>query len=469
MNPMYVGLASQVCFANDNDALIPELWARESVRILEESMTMANLVHRDFSNEIKNFGDLVHTRKPSQAVGRRRTDADEYVEADVSVTDIRVPLDQWFYDSFIIKDGEASMAMSDLIAVHLVPRVQGIARQVDRMLLGQVHKFFKGPTQRAGKLGGLSSSTTRDYLLEVNELFNTQKAYDDDRNLMLTPYSETALLKTDLFTKVNESGESAALRKATIGSLYNLALRRAVNANWASSANADTVAGTVTNALAAGVGGSQVVVVTSYEVNAGEFVVAATNGQPTWASARTASTNTTAVTLNEVNKYATGASDVLTVYKKADAAASYAAGHAKYVRVDGHTADKNPRVGQLIAFGTTTRHVYTIIEAVNVSTTSTDMLLDRPLDVAVADNDLAFPGPAGSINFAFHKNAIAMVSRPVAAPQDPYVRTAVADHNGVGMRIVMQYDSKKGGTRVNLDLLAGTGVLDLDLGVVLLG
>ncbi len=32
-------------FANDNDALIPELWARESIAVLEENMVMAMLIH----------------------------------------------------------------------------------------------------------------------------------------------------------------------------------------------------------------------------------------------------------------------------------------------------------------------------------------------------------------------------------------------------------------------------------------
>jgi hypothetical protein len=33
-------------FANDIQALIPELWANESLAILRENMVVANLVHR---------------------------------------------------------------------------------------------------------------------------------------------------------------------------------------------------------------------------------------------------------------------------------------------------------------------------------------------------------------------------------------------------------------------------------------
>jgi hypothetical protein len=49
------------------------------------------------------------------------------------------------------------------------------------------------------------------------------------------------------------------------------------------------------------------------------------------------------------------------------------------------------------------------------------------------------------------------------------VRSAIGVHNGVAMRVLMQYDSKAGGTRVNLDILAGVAVLDFALGTLLLG
>jgi hypothetical protein len=40
--------------AHPYDCLVPELWAKESLRILEENMVVANLVHRDFGKEFDN-------------------------------------------------------------------------------------------------------------------------------------------------------------------------------------------------------------------------------------------------------------------------------------------------------------------------------------------------------------------------------------------------------------------------------
>ena len=48
----------------------------EGLAILEENMVMANLVHRDFENEIAKFGDVVNTRKPGEFKDSPEDDGD---------------------------------------------------------------------------------------------------------------------------------------------------------------------------------------------------------------------------------------------------------------------------------------------------------------------------------------------------------------------------------------------------------
>jgi hypothetical protein len=125
----------------------------------------------------------------------------------------------------------------------------------------------------------------------------------------------------------------------------------------------------------------------------------------------------------------------------------------------------------LIAFGTGgSRHTYTIIEVDTVSETNTKVMLDRPLEYSVALNDDAFPGPAGSINWAMHRECVALVSRPLAVPANSMgVLSGQGAYNGIGMRVSMQYDIDAGGTVVNCDILAGIKELDTNLAVALLG
>src|SRR5579864_6761121 len=146
MNKLYVMAARIVCYANDNSAFIPSIWSQMGLAILEENMVMAGLVHRDFENDVKEFGDTVKTRRPGTFGIRRKTDATTLTQQDANATNVDVKLDQWFYTSFVIKDGERSKSFQDLVTVYLLPGMQTIARAVDRAVLGRIHAYLGGPT-----------------------------------------------------------------------------------------------------------------------------------------------------------------------------------------------------------------------------------------------------------------------------------------------------------------------------------
>jgi len=88
----------------------------------------------------------------------------------------------------------------------------------------------------------------------------------------------------------------------------------------------------------------------------------------------------------------------------------------------------------------------------------------------VVNTDAAYPGPYGALNLAFHRDALALITRPLALPDSRMgVMAAVVPHNGIGMRVLMQYDINAGGTVVNCDILAGVAVLNAALCVPVLG
>ena len=463
MNSLYLCLAEVACYANDNDAFVPEKWAMEGLMQLEENMVIANLVHRDFENEIARFGDVVNTRRPGDFKIARKVDGDTLSYQDAAAANVHVKLNQWFTQPFIIYDGEESMSFKDLVQVYLAPAMKTIARGVDRAVLGRFHSFLGAPADRVGRLENLASVTSHERVLEAREVLNNNLApLDESRHLVLSSSSETALLKNEMFLKANERGDGGlALENARLGRI--LGFNTWMGQNVPSKSGGDTVSGTITNAAAAGATGSQACTITGYVVTAGEFASVAGNDQPTYVTAETDNLgDTTAITLNEANKYATAGGAAVTVYKKDATAAAYAVGWSKGIAL----SSGNVTVGQLVAFGTgANRRVYTIIEM-----DGNGITLDRPLEVAVGNGDDVFPGPAGSYNLAFHREALALVTRPLVLPRvGTGAAAGVADYNGIGMRISMQYDQAVGGTKVNCDMLAGVAVLDEDLAVVLLG
>lgn len=463
MKSLYLSRPFVACYENQLDAFIPELWAQEGLVMLEENMVMANMVHRDFEDEIAKFGDVVNTRRPGEFKIRRKRDGVNIVQQDAVATNVQVPLDQWLYSSFVIRDGEGSKSFQELSEIYLRPAMQNIARGVDRALLGQVHRYFGAPADRVGKLGGLTKDTAKDYVLAANERLNINKAPQDGRKLVMAPTSETAMLSTELFLKANERGDGGnALTNAKLGRILGFDTYMDQNVNCVLSGS-ETDSDPVTQPYSAGTTGDIECVLAPA---VGEFVVIAGNDQPTWATAADADS----FALNEALKYATLDNAVATRWVKCVTAAAYSAGYSEGVALT-VTAGKAPQVGQLLAFGTTTgtRHTYTVIESEPNGTACT-VYLDRPLVAAVGSGADAFPGPYGAMNLAFHRDALALVTRPLALPNTQAgVMAGHATYNNVTMRVLAQYDITAGGLIVNCDMLAGVAVLNSGLLVPVLG
>jgi hypothetical protein len=452
-----------LCYANDNDALVPELWAQESLAILEENMVMANLVHRDFSPLVSAYGDVVNTRRPSEFSTKRKAQSDSIVNQDASSTNVQVPLNQHVYVSFTIKDEEASLSFKELISYYMEPAAMQMARTVDRILCGQV---FSYAANAAGKLAGMSSANAKDWILETREKMNINKAYPNGRNLVISPQAETEMLKTELFIAANQRGDGGtALEEARLGRVLGFDTYMDQNVVYRSLADADTL--TLNHATGASAGATGNIAITaSSEVTDGSFVWFTGDQQPQVISAHTGTT--TGITLVGAYKYDVSANAVGYAFEPAVVGATYAAGYDKGITLNTITANKLPVVGQLLATGTTTRNTYTIIEVDAVSTTSVIVWLDRPLVTGVTAADECFPGPHGSMCFAFHRDALALVSRPLALPSNALgVQAAVGSYNDLAMRVAMQYDIKAQGTIVTLDMLCGVATLDTNLGCVL--
>ncbi len=447
------------------------MWAEEGLAILEESMVMARLVHRDFSDEIANFGDVVNTRRPSEFTTRRKTDADDVENQDAVSTNVQVPLDQHVYVSFTIKDGEASKSFQDLVDIYLTPAAMQIARTIDRILIGQAHEFLDN---KVGRLMEMSDTNAKEFLLECREKMNVNNAHPAGRNLVLAPQSETELLMTELFLSAEKRGDDGtALREASLGRIMGFDTYMDQNCpSLTKSATVDYQDGVTDGAEVIGAVEIAITLGTNYIATVGEYIWLEGEGQPVYIAVQANDANTTnSINVSTGLLTAVGSGDVVTIFKACDVATTVASGYSKGIVLENYTATKPPVAGQLLSFSTgTTRHTYTIIEAYLDSSDYT-VYLDRPLERQVASGaNTAFPGPTGAFNLAFHRNALALVSRPLALPNTALgVRAAVGSYNDVAMRVSMQYDLTAQGTKVTLDLLCGVATLDANLGCVLLG
>lgn len=466
MSLMYTPKACNLYRANDVDALIPEFWANESLAILEENMVASALIHRDFEDVVQKFGDTVHTRRPGEFIGKRKTNADQVTIQDVSATDVSVVLNQWLHTSFMIKDGEESMSMKELTDFFIQPAMLAQAQFLDKVVLGQVYQFLGN---NAGELGTISSSVAKNYLLDLRETMNINKVYSADRRLILCPNTETEMLKLDLFIGANTVGDDGtAMREASLGKKMGFDIFMCQNQSSVPDGSTK-LDGAINNASGYAAGIATVTVDTFVgAVVTGAWLKIAGDDIPHRITAHTETTgNTTSITFSPALKKAVVDNALVRAYtpgavNQAVSPTGYAVGYAKGITIDGFTVA--PYQGQLVSFGTAAP-VYSVISA-----TTTELILDRPLDLAIADNDICAVGPSGDYNWGFHRNALALVVRPLALPKSTTgVSAGVVNWNDLSMRSCITYQGKDQGYLVTLDMLFGIKVLNANLGAVMFG
>jgi hypothetical protein len=466
-------------YVNDLDAWVPEVWAQETLAILEEQMVVGNLVHRAFSDEIRDFGDTVNTRRPSEFVAKRKGANDDVTVQDANATNVAVVLNQHIHTSFTIKDSQQSLAFTDLVTQYLSPAAVSIARKIDKILMGQVYQYFvnrDGVNKTVGQLEGLSVTNVKRRLLELGQAFDENKAPMDNRNLVISPATKADILELDLLNAANTRGDDGtALRKASLGEILGWDVMMAQNTPSILTATSPAVQADELASDAAA-GDTSITVDSGGGFAVGEYITLEGDLLPY----RIVGIAGAVLTLNRplrVDVPATASDIQQTNTGLVDLAGhtgvtAYPAGYDKEIRVDGTGV---PHVGQLVSFNSAgspnvaLAGEYSIVDVTPQGGGVYHIELDRGLDSAIVNNDVVGYGHAGAYNFAFHPNALAMVIRPLAQPRPGAgAISGVAAFNNLAMRVTISYQGLGQGHLVTLDVLFGTKVLDESLGVPLL-
>ncbi len=461
-------------FANDIDAYIPEVWAQESLMLLWQKMVMTRLVHRDFSSQVQSFGDVVNTRRPAKFKAKRKTNSQDVTVQNATATNVPVPLDQHLHTSFVIKDGEASKSFKDLVDEYLEPAVKSLAIACDQIVAYELYNFLPN------MVGNLATPVAKTTIIAAREFMNALKAPDDGRNLVVGSTTEGALLNIADFTTADKIGDDGStLRSGSMGRRFgfDIVMSQTMPSIPDPGSSAVDITYLINGAHAAG--STTLVVKTGSSTRTlGTILRIAGDDTPQLLVSSSGATN---MVISPGLKSAVVDNAIVTMYKFGQVdqslttvewgATGYPAGTNIDIITD--TYPVAPVLGQMIVADAATTlagaNKYGLIDAPS-SPSITLNTFNRSLAAALADNAKLFPGPHGEYNFAFHKNAISFVSRPLAMPREGLgARSAIADANGVGVRVTMSYNGTSQGTLVTIDILCGVKKLDSDLGVVVLG
>lgn len=467
-------MKSHRMYANDFSILNPTIWANEALVQLLPNMVLANLIARDFDNKVAKFGDVVNALVPSNFIMTKKGAlCDPVVVQDASASSIQVALNQWPQVSFMICDGEEDRNALDLVDTLLTPAVVALAQGVDRILGSSVYQFSD---TIGGHLGDLTPDNAIQFLLETREAMNRKNVPLPGRTLILTPGAETTALQVHPFTYANESGETTALREATLGRKFGFDIFMTQTQPEISFGQQATT-GTVT--APAGKGATTVTLSSAAGVSVGQWIVIDGDDAPQQIVGLAAAVATIAPGLHR--DVAGGAAFRIVRGGTVNNGAGYIGtsmnprviGWAKEILVTGFPANSMPELGQLVTFGADTeRYAINGLRIISAATGDYGITLDRPLENAIADGDTVNLGPAGKYNFAFLRQAFTLVTRPLPQPRPGTgaLSRVVSDPvNKISIRVTITYDGERQGHLVTLDFLMGVGVLDDRTGAVMLG
>lgn len=196
-----------------NNILTPDIIAREALMVLRNNAVMANLVHRDYSEEfVAGVGDTITIRKPATFAAKEFAGSIEL--QDATETGVPVVMDKLLDVSFAVTAKEMSMDIEDFSKQLIVPAMQAFADKVDSYLLGlKADITNKTP----------ATDSIQADVVDTRAFLTKAAAPLTERRFVYSSDTETKLLKTDLFISAEKVGdEGTALREASLGRKYGM-------------------------------------------------------------------------------------------------------------------------------------------------------------------------------------------------------------------------------------------------------
>jgi hypothetical protein len=198
-----------------NTFLTPSIIAREALMVLRNNAVMANLVHRDYSDEfVAGVGDTITIRKPASFEAKEYNGSITVQDATEGSTTIK--MDKLLDVSFAVTSKQMTLDIADFSEQLLKPAMQAFADKIDGYLLGLSANVTNAVTYGTG-------DSIKEKLIDARKFLTDAAAPMTERRFVYDGGIEADLLKTDMFVTADKVGdEGTALREASLGRKFGL-------------------------------------------------------------------------------------------------------------------------------------------------------------------------------------------------------------------------------------------------------
>ena len=198
-----------------NTILTPDIIAREALMVLRNNAVMANLVHRDFSEEfVAGVGDKITVRKPAKFEAKE-FDASKGIDVqDATENSVDVTMDKHLDVSFAVTSKQLTLDIASFSEQFLKPAMQAFADKVDKYLIA----LEADVTNRVNHAEGLFAPAD---IIAARKYLTDSAAPTTERRLVIGSQADADLLSNELFISAEKVGDNGtALREASLGRKY---------------------------------------------------------------------------------------------------------------------------------------------------------------------------------------------------------------------------------------------------------
>lgn len=439
---------------NDLTELTSEKIAMESLAILTEEQVLANLVANDFENEFAEWGAVVKATYPSEMTADRTPVGGTAAVNSVTGNSHYVKLDQWITQAFALTSHDKQKSFQNLVEFFIAPAARSMNVMRDRIIQGAM---FESYPYSVGKIG-----TALDYadVTEADTLMSEQFVPRMGRSLVVGPRLAKDIRDMSDFISNVSSTDPSLVRTGEIGFISGF--KAIETASFTTVSDSTKVTGAVNNASGEPEGDTAITVDNfSAAITSGSWCTIA--GVPYRITGTTGGATPTALAIEGGLREDVANDAVVHVFTPAvvNEASGYAAGYDGAITYDGGIT---PKLGQGVTFSTD-GVPYSIVKV-----DSTTIWLNRPLDVAIANDDKIFLMPGGKFGIGLYRNSIQIVNRPLALPgPNQGVDAAVVSGDGWSMRVMRNFTMLSSKETVMLDFLMGLAVHNPQYNVLFLG
>jgi N4-gp56 family major capsid protein len=214
-------------------AFIPEVWSAELLVALRKRLVFAQpaITNRNYEGEISQSGDTVRITSISDpTIGTYVPNVTAITPENLTDAQRTLLIDQAKYFAFEVDDVEMRQAKGDVMPEAMSRAAYKLADVVDQYIAA-----FYTSVPAANDLGTVSfvaATPTNAYdlgLVPLSIKLDEANVPSDGRWVVVPPWFHGRLLLDGRFIKVNESGTSAGLRNAEVGSAAGFTIYKSNN------------------------------------------------------------------------------------------------------------------------------------------------------------------------------------------------------------------------------------------------